>query len=261
MSWPSSPTIPNLPSWVVDFTFPRNERTTRFRADNVHDFGKDFQDPVPTWHASQPLVAEGPRHERESRSLTIHGIRLDKVAWTAPLLGRAGFFDPAPTVLCRTILNKYRESTHYRDHPLKMCDRRTSSALLHLLRTTLLPDGSFPPALITELLLAWDPPSSRWSPTAAAERWSHYAEVTSGGAAVFLTEHGLLGLGTAVLSAGDTVVLPYASRFAVALRQDPDAADCWIFRGLVYVPGVKDLKLHDVEADGERILAEEFVVK
>lgn len=82
----------------------------------------------------------------------------------------------------------------------------------------------------------------------------------SGGHTLFLTEYGLLGFGPAMLSPEDVVVLPYHSRFPIALREDRDQVGRWTFLGLVSVPGIQDLELCKPEVDGGRLVAEDFVI-
>lgn len=254
----------HLPSWVVDFTFPRNNRSGGFRADNVHDFGKELGKAVPTWHASQPGVKELPRFDSRSKSLTIRALHLDRIQFAmqvSPLYVHSCYCVCISSV-CQAIWNKLDQATLDDTYPLRRCDMTTATDILELLKTLPLVDRDTKLSYACAANLFWvDGPKALFLPRNwQLDQWSCYLEAASGGHTLFLTDYGFLGFGPVMLSPGDVIILPYDGRFPIVLREDANNVDSWKFLGLAYVPGIKELELHKLEPDDSRLVAADFVI-
>lgn len=265
VSRPCQIDIPALPSWAVDFTFARHDRHGRFHENGPHGFGGSLGEAVATWHRSQPDSAERshldrPRFESSDASLTIRALRLDRIRLAIQLSPRDYYWCGHVLASCQPILDMLDSASFDDDFPLRWCDLQTAAAIPDLLTGLPLSGGKLDYRCATALL--YDGEASAGAPQKNHEldRWSLYTEASSGGSMLFLTDHGFLGFGPNTLCEGDHITLPYDSRFPIALREAPNAVDRFNFLGLAYVPGVKDLKLHDPAVDDSKLVAEDFVI-
>ena len=261
VSQPCAAGISGLPSWVVDFTFPRCDKSGRFRADNVHGLDLKLCRPVPPWHTSQPSTIEKPHLDSASSSLRIRALRFGSLRFAVRLSSRMRYYpDWNELNTCDSIRTRLEAATLDPVYPLRRCDKQTTAAILGLIGRLPLRDGMIPYECGANLLRAAGSGSREFVENLQLDRWAKYMEAVSGGRSLFVTDHGLLGVGPATLDPGAVVVLPYHSRYPLLLREDANTLGRYEFLSLAHTPGIKDLKLHSHDVDDGRLVAEDFVI-
>lgn len=261
VSKPCETGTPQLPSWCVDFAFPRNDRSGRFSPKAVHGFGEWIARDVPRWHRSQSSTQDRPAFYPDDRSLSFRGLRLDKVRAALPVAEWLKYYSPRfAQEPCEQVRASLAMATRDDELPLGWCTSESADAILESLRTVPLKDGQVPYECAANILRDRNPEIGRFfvDQNLELDRYNRYVVASNGDGVLFLTQYGHLGFGANTISSGDAIVLPHASRFALALREAPSNPKRWTFLSLVYVPSVADLKLNDPETDDSQLVAEEF---
>lgn len=249
-------------TWAIDLAVPFRPYTDSFRASRwlsiieaveeitvpgtiqgmCASFSKISKTPT-LWYRQQPHSRAECAYSPKDLTLSIRGLDFDTIGYLCPVVKKgmtraaiqySGLLNPDGHHACITEVNlayerlQHGQKTKSFPASCAWCNRR-QTALNHLCH-----------------LRSWEKQSKKRVKDGCdidTISFSNYQSQVYGGlTSAFISGYGFWGMGPPDIEIGDTIVLPYGSRFPMALRPSGHG-NTWMFLGLVYVFGIMNGEL------------------
>ncbi|KAF7185358.1 Heterokaryon incompatibility protein 6, OR allele [Pseudocercospora fuligena] len=249
----------NLPSWVVDYSFPDEDRTNV--SSNIFAFRGLFRPAPSPWCHSQSSSCPDADYNATNATLSIRGLHFDTIRLSIPVIEplydafqyQAPFYRRAvEAVYSKAFVSPLDHSDPYASSNSTRSVSYLTNALTSGIQLFMRGGWRIASDLAMFLLNSWtDKMRAKYGITGeSSTKWSTgtsaYHRFVAGGQAFFVTTRGFLGLGPAGLKDDDVIVLPYGSNAPVALRQE--GLD-WRFLGFTHVRGIMEDELRKINPE------------